>query len=275
MKRFLLAAMVVACVGCKARYDSTERVAFDVTSMDFAPLSEGLAPSRAAQSGNISLSQASMTDLFVWEGSTLLSHQVSTDADFGTPVVELTHGEHDITFVASNQSGQSWSAGVWHADKANDCYGTVHHLSVGGGTPTQSVVLGRCSYGLKWQSTDIVPTGVRTLRLKVSPMSESLTQGLTATNGYEREWTYDVSSRVGTVISVTVYGLPEQYNTECNISTTIEWLGATDNVLYTHTKQVPVKSNRMTRITGTMFASTQQSMIQINNDWDDEYDVPF
>lgn len=270
MRKFMiLAAMVVACVGCKTRYDVSERVRFEVDLL--AVERESMSPSRAV-ADDVTLQQASMTDLWVFEGTELLAHQQSSQPGFGSPEVELTYGDHDLTFVASNQSGQTFSAGTWHADKANDCYGTVHHLSVGGGTPTQSVVLGRCSYGLKWQSTDMLPAAVRKLRLRVSPMSESLTQGLQATNGYEREWTYDVSSRVGTVISVTVYGLPEQYNTECNISTTIEWLGTNDAVLYTHTKQVPVKSNRMTIISGAMFTTAADASVRINSDWEEPYE---
>lgn len=222
---------------------------------------------------DITLSQANMTDLWVFEGSTLLAHQTATDPDFGAPSISLSYGSHSITFVASNQSGQSFTSGTWHADKANDCFGSVESVNVSTSTSAQSVILMRCSYGLKWQSTDLVPASVRTLRLSVSPMYESLTDGLHATDGYTRTYTYDVSSYIGRVVGVTVYGLPAEFGVENNITTTIDFLDASSSVLFTHTTTVPVISNRRTIITAPLFNSSSNSAIRINSNWLTDYET--
>lgn len=222
---------------------------------------------------DITLEQANMSDLWVFEGTTLLAHQHTGDRNFGSPQVELSYGHHTITFVASPQPDQTFTAGVWSAPKAIDCFGYVADIDVSAPNSSEPIVLNRISYGLKWQSTDLVPTTATTLRLHVSPMYESLSAGLIGTNGYERIYTYDITSYHMRPISVTIYGLPEHYATEGNISTTIEFLDASDNILFTHTTTVPVLSNRRTIITAPLFNSSASSSIRINSQWLTDYET--
>lgn len=281
-KMVLLTLCAILSFSCRHAKDNSEPsdptssvVTFYVDLLAIDRDSTFNSPSRIHQASpaDISLEQANMTDLWVFEGTTLLAHQHTGDADFGSPSVELSYGHHTITFIASNQSGQSFTSGTWHADKAADCFGSVEYVDVSSATSAQAVILMRCSYGLKWQSTDIVPSGTKTLRLSVSPMRESLTDGLHATNGYTRTYTYDVSSYIGRVVSVTVYGLPEYYGVEDNITTTIEFLSATDAVLYSHTRTVPVLSNRRTIITGALFNGSASAAIRINSNWLSDYET--
>lgn len=222
---------------------------------------------------DITLEQASMTDLWVFEGTTLLAHQTSSDAHFGTPQVELSYGHHTITFIASPQSDQSFSAGVWSAPKANDAFGYVADIDVSTSTSSESIILMRLTYGLKWQSTDLVPSGTKTLLLSVSPMRESLQSNLVAVDGYERTYTYDVSAYVGRVVGVTVYGLPEHYGVEDNITSTIEFLDASNNILFTHTRTIPVLNNRRTIITGELFNGSASAAVRINSQWLTDYET--
>lgn len=279
-KLFILCACSILSFSCRHENDpsDTNRVTFsvDILSIDrdstFSEVpSHLLAPS--ASPSDISLEQANMTDLWLFEGTTLLAHQHTGDANFGSPQVELSYGSHSITFVASSQSGQTFTSGTWHADKANDCFGSVETVDVSSSTSAQAVILMRCTYGLKWQSTDIVPSGVSKLRLKVSPMRESMQAGLHAVDGYERVYEYNVSSYVGRVVSVTVYGLPAEYGVEENITTTIEFLSSTDAVLYSRTKSVPVLTNRRTIITGALFNGSASSSIRVNSDWLSDYET--
>lgn len=284
----LLLCIVLLSFSCRHANDATNTklvtFAVDVLSIDRDSTFTDSSPHQSAAAyhaiadaadtpADISLEQASMTDLWVFEGSTLLAHQHTGDADFGTPSVDLSYGSHTITFVASSQSGQTFTSGTWHADKANDCFGSVESVDVSSSTSAQAVILMRCTYGLKWQSTDLVPTGTKTLRLSVSPMRESLTDGLHATDGYTRTYTYDVTSYVGRVISVTVYGLPEYYGVEDAVTTTIEFLSATDAVLYTHTRTVPVLTNRRTIITGELFNGSASAAVRVNSQWLTDYET--
>lgn len=289
MKKYaLLITIALLSFSCRHANDATNTkfvtFAVDVLSIDRDSTFTDSSPHQSAAAyhavadaadtpADITLEQANMTDLWVFEGSTLLAHQHTGDADFGTPSVELSYGSHTITFVASSQSGQTFTSGTWHADKANDCFGSVESVDVSSSTSAQAVILMRCTYGLKWQSTDLVPTGTKTLRLSVSPMRESVQAGLHAVDGYERVYEYNVSSYVGRVVSVTVYGLPEQYGVEDNVTTTIEFLSSTDAVLFTHTTTVPVLSNRRTIITAPLFNSSASSAIRINSNWLTDYET--
>lgn len=230
-------------------------------------------PFKAADAADISLSQANMTDLWLFEGTTLLCHQTSGSAEFGSPQVELSYGHHTITFIASPQPDQTFTSGTWHAGKAADTFGYVADIDVTTSASTEQIILNRLTYGLKWQSTDLVPSGTKTLRLSVSPMRESLQSNLVAVDGYERIYTYDVSSYIGRTISVAVYGLPAEFGEEDNITTTISFLDATGSVLFSHTTTVPVLSNRRTIITGALFNSSASTPIRINSQWLEDYET--
>lgn len=279
---FISILRLCACVGllfvvsCKNNndFEPYRRITFatDILSVDRD--SSFMSPARTASTpSDVTLEQANMSDLWVFEGNTLLAHQHVGDKDFGNPSVKLSYGSHSLTFVASSQSGQTFTSGTWHADKANDCFGTVVSLDVSSSASVHAVTLMRLTYGLKWQSTDIVPAGVSKLRLSVSPMRESLQSNLVAVDGYTRTYTYDVSSYIGRVVSVTVYGLPEHYATEDNITTTIEFLSATDVVLFSNTTTVPVLSNRRTIINGALFNGSASAPIRINSQWLDDYET--
>ena len=229
----------------------------------------------ASGEGDLSLSQANMTDLWVLEDGVLLAHQTSTDPAFGSPSVELPYGEHTITFVSSPQPDQTFVDGVWSAPKAADTFGYIADIFVSSSSSTEPIVLYRLTYGLKWQSTDLVPSGTKTLRLSVSPMRESLTDGLHATNPYTRTYTYDVSAYIGRTISVTVYGLPAEYMVEDNITTTIDFLDAAGSVLFTHTATAPVLSNRRTILSGRMFSNSASTAIRLNSEWLTDYETTF
>lgn len=284
MKRYLFIIIVsLLLFSCRQENDpsSAKRVTFsvDVLSVDRDDTfqnencTQSYQHAPSASPADISLEQANMTDLWVFEGTTLLAHQHTGDADFGTPSVELSYGSHTITFVASNQSGQTFTSGTWHADKANDCFGCVADIDVTTSISTEAIVLNRLTYGLKWQSTDLVPTDAKTLRLSVSPMRESLQSNLVAVDGYERVYDYNVTSYVGRVVSVTVYGLPAEFGEEDNITTTISFLDATDAVLFTHTRTVPVLTNRRTIITGALFDGSASAPVRINTQWLDDYET--
>ena len=277
MKHYtLLLLLAILSFSCRHENDiDTHLVTFsvDVLSIDRDSAFADVSRVPSATPSDITLSQANMTDLWVFEGSTILAHQHTGDANFGSPSVSLSYGQHYITFIASSQSGQQFVSGTWSADKANDCFGSVEDVDVSSATSSQAVVLKRCTYGLKWQSTDIVPPGVAKLRLSVSSMRESMQEGLHAVDGYERVYDYNVTSYVGRVVSVTVYGLPEYYGQEDNITSTIEFLSSTDAVLYSHTRTVPVLTNRRTIITGPLFNGSANSSILLNSEWLEDYET--
>lgn len=271
----LCTLIVLLSFSCRHENDpsNSQKVMFAVDILDVER--EDMSPERMPSSSpsDITLEQANMTDLWLIEDGVLLAHQVSTDPTFGSPQVELSYGTHTLTFIASPQSGQQVVDGIWSADKANDAFGCVVHVDVTGTTPAQAVILNRCSYGLRWQSTDLVPAEVKKLRLTITPHRTAMADGLAACGDHTETWNYDVSSRAGTTISVTVYGLPAQYGIEDNITTTIEWLSATDVVLFTHTRTVPVLSNRRTIISGALFNGSAHAAVRVSSQWLEDYET--
>ena len=101
MKKVLLLAVAVAMLtGCSKDVTEIEagakRVAFDV---------QGNWNSPVFTRGSLSADGKEMTDLWLFDyvGGELVQtlHQVSADADFGTPAPTLSYGEHRIYFVVS------------------------------------------------------------------------------------------------------------------------------------------------------------------------------
>lgn len=99
----------------------------------------------------------------------------------------------------------------------------------------------------------------------------SIFAGMNGGTTAAEDWEYDLTGRDGAPISVAVYGFPAAKGTENDITTTLQFLDAADEVLFQYTRTVPVLSNRRTVISGEMFYGTAGAALRVNTDWSDDY----
>lgn len=218
------------------------------------------------------LASEGITDLWVWEGTTLLKHQVSTDSDFGAPTVSLTVGAHDITFVASKSDGQNLTDGTWSCAKVKDTFAKVLPVTISSGSKSRQVELTRRSCLLRWTIEDAIPSAVSKMRISVNNRY-SLTSDLTAGTATAYQNTVDITSKVGqTGVSPSISMFTLSPTDEEQVSATIEFLSSTDAVLYSNTMEVSMKTNRVTNIHGNFFQGDTNT-ISVNSTWLTQNDV--
>lgn len=271
MKKVIYAMCIaLALIGCEKKDDvqSSKRVTFRVDQLTVGH--SNLAPARKADA---TPTDAGLTDLWLFEGSELLAHQTSADADFGSPELELTFGQHNITVIGSSTANQAFTDGVWAGKDPKDCFGAVHNVNVTSTTGEQAVVLTRCYYGLQWMSEDVVPANAAKVEVTISNYRKTLLAGLAGGASDTRTISASVASYIGKTVTVSAYGFAAAYGTEEQIHTTYTIKDAGGNVIVYHEKDVPVLSGRATIIKGNMFGSAASASVMVDNTALTNYEV--
>lgn len=271
MKKIFHAMFIVlALVGCKSKDEvqPEKKVTFHIEQLSVSQAA--LAPARKADA---TPTDAGLTDLWLFEGSTLLAHQQSTDADFGSPELELTFGQHTITIIGSGTTNQTFTNGVWSGNDPKDCFGCVHNVNVTSTTGEQAVVLTRCYYGLQWASEDKVPANAKTIEVTVGNYRKTLMAGLNGGETSNKTINASVTSYIGKTLTVSAYGFNAAYGTEEQVHTTYTIKDADGNVIVYHEKDVPVLSGRATIIKGNMFGGAASASVMVDNTALTNYEV--
>lgn len=216
-----------------------------------------------------SMADASLTDLWIFEGDELLAHKVSTDADFSTPTISLSYGDHGLTFIASSSDGQAYSNGRWSTIHCVQDFANTKTVSVDGSSvDVQNVSLSRRSSRVKFLTTDKVPSNVIKCHLSVNN-HKSLDADLKGCSAYTHEATVDISSKQGSTYSVFVNVLTESLTDEEDTDVMIEFLGAGDAVLYHYERTIKLKPNRCVSLTGSYFSGSSNAITIASTAWDD------
>ena len=272
MKKTLLPLIALALLSCEhyTEDDIAEQTPTEETTQtkakDVTFVMKGITEEYATRA---TLESAGMTDLWVWEGSTLLAHKVSTDSDFGTPTINLTYGSHDLTFVSSKADSQSWDDGVWSTTKEWDTFATTMNVTVSGGSSnSRQVQLTRRSAKVKFVTEDAVPSNVKTMHLTVGN-HKSLDKDLKGGSAFTHEATVDMTSKVGSTYTVSVNVLTESATDEEDCAVMIEFKDASGSVLYKYERTVKLKPNRCVSLTGSYFSGASNAITRASTAWDD------
>ena len=272
MKKMLLMAVAVAMLtGCSK--DVTEeiagakKVAFDV---------QGNWNSPVFTRGSLSADGKEMTDLWLFDyvDGTLVQtvHQVSTDADFGTPAPTLSYGEHRIYFVVSRGANPVINGTVISWGSIRDTFWKAMSVTVGGASASAySVALDRVVTKLKITATDAVPDGTATV--VVMPVKwyagiDYLT-GQPADMKDSEEMSASVpASMVGTTgMAVSFFGFSSatEWTTPLTVSARDE---DNDIIGLVNVAAAPFMANRATEFSGSLFSTSGTFTITLNDEWD-------
>lgn len=271
MKKVLLLFSVLLAISCSNKEDvsGVQEVHFNIYGLTYQVVDSDQDKVQRKSTPT----EEGLTDIWVIEGTNTLLHKKSSDSDFDSPTIILTTGQHTLTFIGSNKSGQQVVNGVWSANKIGDTYGCVHQVNVQSGMAIQNVTLGRVNYVIQWSSTDVVPDNAVTIELSVDVYRNTLLSGL-AGGAVNPSYSFSASSAsvIGSTLTMSSNAFCTTFATQENVSTTLKVKDSGGNVLYSHTKEVPVLSNRKTIISGELFGGTKSS-VSVENDWLDDYEV--
>ena len=271
MKKMLLMAVAVAMLTSCSK-DVTEeiagakKVAFDV---------QGNWNSPVFTRGSLSADGKEMTDLWLFDyvDGVLVQtlHQVSTDADFGTPAPTLAYGEHRIYFVASRGVSPVINGTVISWGSIRDTFWKSMAVSVGGASASAySVALDRVVTKLKITATDAVPDGTATVVVLPGTWYAGIDYltGQPADMRDNEEMSVAVpDSYIGTTgLSVSFFGFSSAV--EWTTPLTVSARDADNDIIgMVNVAAAPFMANRATEFSGSLFSTSGAFTITLNDEW--------
>lgn len=277
MKKYLfLAAMVAALVSCSQESEPTQKkqVSFSVSA--FTVNQQPMNLPRRAPILDDADGQA-LTDLYLFDGKTLLVHQTSEQDDFGTISLQLDFGQHSLSFVATRSDGLSYENGILSCTSLRPYFGKLLALNVDASTGEQNVVLQRVTGMLIVNIEDAVPANCAKVNYAIATRYTDLNvETLAGVNG--AAWNSDVSytNKVGlTNQSVNLNLLAATYGTAYTTTVTITAYNSGNTIIAQKVvENVPINSNVKTTVSGSLFTGNGFS-ISANHTWGDAESVPY
>ena len=270
-KVFVIAALAMVFASCGKDVTIEEagakKVSFDV---------QGNWNSPVFTRGSLSADGKEMTDLWLFDyvDGVLVQtlHQVSADADFGTPAPTLSYGEHRIYFVVSRGGSPVINGTVISWGSIRDTFWKAMSVTVGGASASAySVALDRVVTKLKITATDAVPEGTATVVVMPGKWYAGLDYltGQPADMKDSEEMSASVpASMVGTTgMAVSFFGFSSatEWTTPLTVSARDE---DNDIIGLVNVAAAPFMANRATEFSGSLFSTSGTFTITLNDEWD-------
>ena len=270
-KVLIIAALAMVFASCSKDVTEIEagakKVAFDV---------QGNWNSPVFTRGSLSADGKEMTDLWLFDyvDGVLVQtvHQVSTDADFGTPAPTLSYGEHRIYFVVSRGTSPVINGTVISWGSIRDTFWKSMAVSVGGASASAySVSLDRVVTKLKITATDAVPDGTATVVVLPGTWYAGIDYltGQPADMRDNEEMSVAVpDSYIGTTgLAVSFFGFSSA--AEWTTPLTVSARDADNDIIgMVNVAAAPFMANRATEFSGSLFSTSGAFTITLNDEWD-------
>lgn len=206
-------------------------------------------------------------------------HKTADDADQQSPTMALTYGTHTIYAIASRGTGAELSTEnktVTWATTSDTFWASTQLTVSASSSATQEIQLARVATKLQVVVNDAMPATVTTV--DVTP--QTWYYGLDYTTGEAtapatstpRTMTIPAAKAGQTGVALNLYGLSPAADWTTNISITAK--DAEGNTLGTASKQaVPMARNRVTRLSGSLFASTRALSLAMADTWGEQLEA--
>lgn len=267
----LLAASCCFMVGCKSGNDpeAKQQVTFKVSA--FEQSTEPMNSPRKVQQATILDDEGgvALTDLYVFDGTTQLAHQTNDDQNFGTVTLNLSHGDHSLSFVLTRSAGLSYNAGVLSATSLRSTFGKTLALNVSASTPAQDLTLERLTGLVGVTINDAFPATANEIEFVINPRYTSLNVAtLCGVSGSEFRQKVSCTSKIGqTNVAYSFNILAPSRDEEFTADVTINIYNSSSDVIYSVTvDDVRMASNTKTLISGNLFTSPSAS-VTVNTTW--------
>ena len=270
-KVFVIAALAMVFASC-SKDVTIEEVGAKKVTFEL----EGNWNSPVFTRGSLSADGKEMTDLWLFDyvDGTLVQtlHQVSTDADFGTPAPTLSYGEHRIYFVVSRGASPVINGTVISWGSVRDTFWKSMAVSVGGASASAySVALDMVVTKLKITATDAVPDGTATVVVMPGKWYAGIDYltGQPANMRDSEEMSVSVpASYAGTTgLAVSFFGFSTsaEWTTPLTVSARDE---DNDIIGMVNVAAAPFMANRATEFSGSLFSTSGTFTITLNDEWD-------
>ena len=270
MKKFLFfCAFAALLIGCKGQNEPAQVQAVQFTISTFEQSSQLLHAPKATILDDDE--GTDLTDLFVFDGTTQLVHQTSTAEDFGTVVLNLTHGNHDLSFVLTRSTGITYEDGVLTFGAVRSTFGKLLTLNVTSATGAQDLTLDRISGQLQLTINDAFPTTAAEIEFVVNPRYSQLNvTNLQAVNGASWNQRVSCTSKQGqSGVQYTFNHICPSLTSETTADVTLNIYNAGGSVIYSVTiDDVRMAANTKTLLSGNLFTAPSAS-VSVNHSWNE------
>lgn len=272
MKRlFLFAAIVAALLSCSKKDEPQQKQSVTFKVSAFEQSTEPMNSPRRAPQATILDDEGgvALTDLYVFDGTTQVAHQTNDDPSFGTVTLDLTHGNHNLSFVATRSTGLTYDAGVLSATSLRSTFGKTLALNVSGSTPAQNLTLDRLNGVLYITINDAFPATANQIEFIMATRYTSLNVAtLCGVDG--AEWSQKVSctGKVGqSDVQYNFNFLAPSLDDEYTSDVTINVYNSLNAVIYSVTiEDVRLAANTKTLLSGNLFTAPSAS-VSVNHSW--------
>ena len=277
MKKSLLfgaiIALFAACNGNDPKL--TQAVTFTVGTFEqsTAPMSmPAKAPIYDEAEGGTAL-----TDIYVFDGGAQVLHQTSDMEEFGTFTLNLTHGTHNLSFIATRSTDIAVADAAMTMGGVKSTYGKLHTLQVTNNTPSQDLTLDRVNGQLVITILDAFPAAADEIEFIIDPRYNTLdVTTLCAINGESVTQRVSCASKAGkTEQKFTFATLAPSLSEEYTASVTINVYNSSDAVIYTVTvPAVRLAANTKTLLSGKLFTAPGAN-VSVDNTWREDISCGF
>ena len=216
-----------------------------------------------------------MTDLFLFDGATLLLRQQSTDPDFGTVTVMLSEGEHHLHFVATRSTELSYYDGVLNCASLRPTFGKHYDLIVSGKSD-EYITMERLTGQVLITIEDEIPADAANLRIQMGDFYNGLNPTTFAgVRSGEFDQTVSLAGKVGTTgVQYKLNILAPVYGTESETTYALTATNGSGDVIGHATGTMPINSNTKTLLHGSLFTGTR-SFVSLSTEWNSDIDEAF
>jgi hypothetical protein len=269
MKKSLLfgaiIALFAACNGNDPKL--TQAVTFTVGTFEQSTAPMGM-PAKAPIYDE-AVDGTALTDIYVFDGGIEVLHQTSDMEDFGTFTLNLTHGNHNLSFIATRSIGISIDGSTMTMETVRSTFGSLLALNVGTGTTAQNITLNRITGKMVITITDAFPSNANEIEFVINPRYKDLsTSTLCAINGESVTQRVSCASKVGKenqsfTFTLLAPSLTEEYTADVTInvydssSTLIHAVSIAD---------VRLAANTQTLLSGKLFRGTDAAL-SVDHSW--------
>lgn len=231
-----------------------------------------------ASTTRATMSEVSMTDLWLFDyiGDELQQtiHQTATDANFGTPAINASYGDHTIYFVASRGDSPVIDGTTLSWTKPSDTFWASRSITIAPSTSaSQTVSLQRVATRLRLTVMDEIPATLAQICITPSHWYYGIDY-LTgeATDDRQAERTINVpASYIGTTgqLYANFYSMSPSSAWQTDITMKakdgdgglISQIGIAD---------VPLERNRVTNYSGPLFSASRTSSVTADGEWGED-----
>lgn len=267
----LCAIMALLCLSCSKKDEPQQKQSITFKVSAFEQSTEPMNSPRKAPQATIldDEGDVALTDLYVFDGTTQLAHQTNDDPSFGTVTLDLTHGNHNLSFICTRSTGISVENGVMTFTGIRPTFGKLLALNVSSSTPAQNLELDRITGILYITINDAFPATANQIEFILANKYSSINvASLLGVNG--AEW----SQKVSCTGKVGQTGVQYNFNTICPSLTeeytsdlTINIYNSLNAVIYSVTiEDVRLAANTKTLLSGNLF-TTPSASVSVNHTW--------